>query len=88
MACNARLDVAQCHNMASSAHDGLARVVRPAHTLFDGDTIFALATSKVASHPALVCDLAAQVTSLAIINAVLATEPLAGLPSARSLAEV
>jgi len=85
IACNARLDVAQCRNLASAAHDGLARVVRPAHTVFDGDTVFALATGSVSSHPALVSDLGAQVTSLAIVNAVRASEPVGGLPTAGSL---
>jgi len=85
VACNARLDVAQCRNLASAAHDGLARVIRPAHTLFDGDTVFALATGKVSCHPALVSDLGARVTALAIVNAVRAAQPLGGLPSAVSL---
>ena len=44
---NARLDVAQCRRTATAGHDGLARAVRPAHTLFDGDTVFALATGEV-----------------------------------------
>jgi L-aminopeptidase/D-esterase-like protein len=35
---------AECRKMASVAHDGLARAIRPAHSLFDGDTIFALST--------------------------------------------
>ena len=85
VACNARLDVAQCQSLASAAHDGLARVVRPAHTLFDGDTVFSLATGRVSSHPALVSDLSARVAALAIVNAVRATEPLGGAPSAGSL---
>ena len=33
--------------MAAAGHDGLARAVRPAHTLADGDTVFALATGQV-----------------------------------------
>ena len=33
--------------MASVAHDGLARAVRPAHSMVDGDTIFGLATGEV-----------------------------------------
>jgi L-aminopeptidase/D-esterase-like protein len=44
VATSASLSKAECHKMASVAHDGLARAIRPAHSLFDGDTIFALAT--------------------------------------------
>ena len=40
------LTKAECTRFAGVAHDGLARAVRPAHTLFDGDTIFALATGR------------------------------------------
>ena len=44
VATSASLTKAECSKFASVAHDGLARAVRPAHSLFDGDTIFALAT--------------------------------------------
>ncbi len=44
VATSARLTKAECTKMASVAHDGLARAVRPAHSLNDGDTIFAIAT--------------------------------------------
>jgi len=40
------LNKAQCAKAASTAHDGLARSVRPAHTMYDGDTVFALATGS------------------------------------------
>jgi len=44
VAVNADFTKAQSTKMAQMAHDGLARTVRPAHTMLDGDTIFALAT--------------------------------------------
>jgi putative pantetheine hydrolase len=44
IATDARLTKAECQRMAGSAHDGLALAVRPAHSMFDGDTVFALAT--------------------------------------------
>jgi len=43
VATSARLDKAETSKMASVAHDGLARAVRPAHSMTDGDTIFGLA---------------------------------------------
>jgi L-aminopeptidase/D-esterase-like protein len=44
VACNADLTTVECRRVAMMAHDGMARAVRPAHTPFDGDTIFALAS--------------------------------------------
>lgn len=44
VACTADLSTAECKRIAMMAHDGIARAVRPAHTPFDGDTIFALAS--------------------------------------------
>jgi L-aminopeptidase/D-esterase-like protein len=47
VACTAELSTAECKRVAMMAHDGIARAVRPAHTPFDGDTIFALASGAV-----------------------------------------
>jgi L-aminopeptidase/D-esterase-like protein len=47
VACNADLTTAECKRVAMMAQDGIARAVRPAHTPFDGDTIFALASGAV-----------------------------------------
>ncbi|MEO5723753.1 MAG: P1 family peptidase [Ilumatobacteraceae bacterium] len=44
VATSARLTKAECNKFAAVAHDGLARAVRPVHSMFDGDTIFGLAT--------------------------------------------
>lgn len=44
VACSARLTKAECHKLAQVAHDGLARAIRPVHSMFDGDTIFAVST--------------------------------------------
>ncbi len=48
VATSAELTKAESSKLASVAHDGLARAVRPAHAMVDGDTIFALATGDVA----------------------------------------
>jgi L-aminopeptidase/D-esterase-like protein len=47
VACTADLSTAECKRIAMMAHDGIARAVRPAHTPFDGDTVFALASCAV-----------------------------------------
>jgi L-aminopeptidase/D-esterase-like protein len=48
VACNADLSTVECKRVAMMAHDGIARAVRPAHTPFDGDTVFALASAELA----------------------------------------
>ncbi|MEM6684112.1 MAG: P1 family peptidase, partial [Pseudomonadota bacterium] len=47
VATNAALSAAQCQRLAMMAQDGVARAVRPAHTPFDGDTIFAVSTGAI-----------------------------------------
>ena len=46
VATDARLDKAQAQKVAQMAHDGMARAIRPSHTMYDGDTIFCLATGE------------------------------------------
>lgn len=85
VATNAKLDKAQANRLASVAHDGFARAIRPAHTISDGDTVFALATSEVevnmASHHALGA-LATRAVERAIVRAIVCATGLAGVPSA------
>ncbi len=72
VATDAVLDKAQCTKLASMAHDGLARSIVPAHTPFDGDTLFALATggSGHTASLALLGALASEVTARAVLQAV------------------
>jgi putative pantetheine hydrolase len=44
VATTATLTKPECRKMAAVAHDGLARAIRPVHSMFDGDTIFSLST--------------------------------------------
>ncbi len=46
LATDAALGKAQCRKLAAVGHDGLARAVNPIHTLFDGDTLFAVSTTS------------------------------------------
>ncbi len=82
VATNARLDKEQANKVAQMAQDGLARAIRPAHTMFDGDTIFALSLGGRLSDVNLVGAFAAEVFAQAIVRAVLAARPAGGLPSA------
>ena len=79
VATNGKLNKAQAHKVAQMAHDGLARAVCPAHTMFDGDTIFALATGQVAADPTIVGAYAAEMVSLAIRRAVRHATTLGGV---------
>jgi L-aminopeptidase/D-esterase-like protein len=47
VAVSARLTKSECSKLAAVAHDGLARAIRPAHSMTDGDTVFSLATGDV-----------------------------------------
>lgn len=46
VATNADLTPVEAKRVAMMAHDGIARAVRPAHTAFDGDIVFAVATAE------------------------------------------
>jgi L-aminopeptidase/D-esterase-like protein len=46
VATSAELTKSECRKMAGVAHDGLARAIRPVHSMFDGDTIFCLSTAR------------------------------------------
>lgn len=87
VATNASLTKAQATKVAQMAHDGLARAIWPAHTPWDGDTIFTLATGRdgVNAEVLEIGALAAEAVSDAIVRAVRAADGLPGLPSARDL---
>ncbi len=74
VATDAALSKEQANRLATVAHDGLARAIRPVHTQMDGDTVFALATGRVEGDVNFIqlCALASEVTARAIVNGVLA----------------
>ena len=81
VATNARFTKAQCTKIAQMAQDGLARAIHPAHTMLDGDTVFALATGQVKADVSTVGAFAAQALAIAIARAVRAARSAAGLPA-------
>jgi len=81
VATNAKLDKEAANKVAQMAHDGLARTIRPAHTMLDGDTIFALATGEHAADVNIVGAYGAEVFAQAILRAVRAAKPVAGIPA-------
>ncbi len=80
VATNAKFDKAEATKVAQMAHDGLARAVRPAHTLLDGDTIFALAAGDKNADVSIVGAFAAEAFARAVVNAVRCAAPAGGLP--------
>ncbi|MBI5354096.1 MAG: P1 family peptidase [Chloroflexi bacterium] len=80
VATNAALTKAQATKVAQMAHDGFARTIRPAHTMMDGDTIFALSTGAKKADVSIVGAFAAEVMEQAIIRAVKMAKSAGGLP--------
>ena len=72
---DARLTKEQAVRVAAVAHDGIARAVRPAHTLYDGDTMFCLATGTVQASTDAIEAVAAQVVARAIAVGVRTAQP-------------
>lgn len=85
VATNARLNKEQTNKVAQMAQDGIARAVRPAHTLFDGDTLFALSTGNKRADVNLIGAYAAEVVAEAIARAARAAESVGGLPAWQDL---
>ncbi|MGB7876705.1 MAG: P1 family peptidase [Anaerolineales bacterium] len=80
VATNARLSKPEATKVAQMAQDGLARAIRPAHTMLDGDTLFALATGEKKADPSIVGAFAAEVVTQAILRAVQKAAPAGDLP--------
>ena len=85
VATNARLSGDGATRLAAAAHEGISHAIRPAHTLWDGDTAFALATGEVESHPLVLVELAAETAAAAIRRGVTAATGLHGIPSVGEL---
>jgi L-aminopeptidase/D-esterase-like protein len=83
---DASLDKEGANKVAQMAHDGLARAIRPAHTMFDGDVLFALATGEHGPGDVTVIGaVAAEVVAEAIVRAVRQADSLAGVPAMRDV---
>ncbi|HHV47230.1 MAG TPA: P1 family peptidase [Tissierellia bacterium] len=85
VATNGILTKAEANKLASMAHNGYARAIRPAHSIFDGDTIFAMATGKVEADINVIGLLAAKVMERAVVNAVKSADSAYGIKSYKEL---
>ena len=88
VATNAALTKTEATKVAQMAHDGLARAIRPVHTPWDGDTLFALSagTLRLDQATLVVGSLAAHAVARAVVRAVTTATGLPGYPSAGDLA--
>ena len=85
IATNAQLTKAGATKVAQMAQDGLARAIRPAHTMYDGDAIFALATGEMRADISMVGAFAAEAMAIAIVRAAKMAASAGGLPGLLSL---
>ena len=91
IATDAILTKAQAHRLAQVAHDGLSRSINPVHTMSDGDTLFAMGTGQSGKTAGMLqlSTMAAEVTALAVVRAILAAKGFTygsmRWPSAREL---
>jgi L-aminopeptidase/D-esterase-like protein len=77
---NAALDKAGAARLAGQGQNGIARLIRPAHSIFDGDTVFALCSGRVEATITAAGILCAAAMEAAIIDAVQSARTLGGYP--------
>jgi L-aminopeptidase/D-esterase-like protein len=89
VATNAELSKERVHLLALAGHDGIAAAVRPAHTIFDGDTVFSLATGTGGTDASqrVLEDLVERSMAEAIRSAMRHASSIAGIPSIHDLGE-
>lgn len=84
---NAHLTKAEASKLAQLSHHGLVRTIRPIHTQFDGDTLFALSVGNLTVDPILLGMLAADAVEQAVVRAVKSAHSMGGLPALCDLRE-
>ncbi len=85
VATNANLNKAQINKVAQMAHDGLARTINPCHTMYDGDTIFALSAGDKKCDVSTIGAIAAEVMADSVIRAITQADTIAGVPSIKDI---
>lgn len=84
---NAKLTKEETNKLAVSGQNGLVLSIQPSHTMFDGDTIFAVSSQKKASNINSVAAFAPLVVAQAIDNAIRSAKGIPGIPSYQDLTE-
>ena len=83
VATNAKLSKERANLLARAGQDAISEAIRPAHTMWDGDTVFSLATGDVEADQRSLEELAVQVVAEAIRRGVLLATSVPHFPSAR-----
>ena len=81
VATNAVLSKERAQLLAQAAHEGFTRAIKPSHTIYDGDTVFSLATGEVEASQAQLEEMAARAVAQAIRRGVRCAESLGGVPA-------
>lgn len=84
---NAAFNKTELTKVAAMAQNGLARTIRPVHTMADGDSVYALSAGTLSADINSVGTLASYVMAKAINRAVLSAKPAYGLKSAQSFSD-
>lgn len=84
VATNARLTKEEANKVAQMAQNGIAAAIRPAHTMLDGDTIFALSLGNTSADVSIVGAFAAVAVEKAILSGTRAAKATSNLPAANS----
>lgn len=83
--CNAKLTKAENKKIASMAHNAFARTIFPAHTMFDGDTIFSLSNGDKKYDISIIGSLATKVMEEAVVRAIKNADTLHGFKSYKEI---
>ena len=81
VATNARLTKSECKKVSQMAHNGYAKAIFPIHTMYDGDTVFTLATGQIEADINIVGSMATEVVEKSIINAIKNAQGIKGIIS-------
>ncbi len=85
IATNAELTSEGCNKVAQMAHNGIAMTVRPAHTMLDGDTLFAVSTGGKKADVSTIGAVAAEVVAQSILSAVKTAHGVECFPALQDL---
>ncbi|MBH0229495.1 P1 family peptidase [Halobacillus yeomjeoni] len=82
---NASMTKAEANKIASCAHDGLARTMRPSHAFVDGDTLFVMSSDRVKVDLNGLASIAANVVEQAVLDAVKSADSLFGIKAYKDM---
>jgi L-aminopeptidase/D-esterase-like protein len=81
MATDAALSKSDLLRLIVRSHDALAACLRPAHTRYDGDIVFAVSCGEEKADMDLLAEVAFSATAAAIVSSVVSATSLAGIPA-------